>query len=138
MSIQENKTVVRRVYDAINEKAPEALDALMASDVESHTPFPHAKGGLDGFKEVFAAVTFAFPDYTITIEEQIAEDDRVVTRYLARGTQVGDFLGVAPTGEPIELIGIDIDRLAGGKIVEHWSEAGTADLGVSRGVAVPR
>jgi predicted ester cyclase len=138
MSTEENKAIVRRVYEAINSKDPDALDAVIATDANSNTRFPHGKSGLEGFKQSFAAAVSSFPDYTITIDDQIAEGDKVVTRYTARGTQEGDFMGVAPTGEAIELIGIDIDRLAGGRIVEHWSEANLDDLMVKLGVALPR
>jgi len=138
MSTEDNKAIVRRVYDAINAKDADALDDLFAADVSSNTRFPHGKSGLEGFKESFAAALSSFPDYSITIDDQIAEDDKVVTRYTARGTQEGEFMGVAPTGEAIELIGIDIDRLADGKIVEHWSEANLDDLMVKLGVTLPR
>ena len=138
MSTEENKAFVRRVYDAINAKDPDALDELFAADVSSNHRFPHGESGLEGFKESFRAALSSFPDYNITIDDQIAEGDKVVTRYTARGTQEGDFMGVAPTGKAIELIGIDIDRLEDDKIVEHWSEANMDDLMVKLGVAQPR
>ena len=138
MSTEENKALVRSVYDAINAKDPDALDGLMAADMNSNTRFPHADGGLQGFKESFKAALASFPDYAITIDDQIAEGDKVVTRYTASGTQEGDFMGVAPTGERVELVGIDIDRIEDGKIVEHWSEASLDELMVKLGVAIPR
>ena len=128
MSTEENKAFVRRVYDAINAKDPDALDELIAADVSSNHRFPHGDGGLEGFKESFSAALTSFPDYNITIDDQIAEGDKVVTRYTARGTQEGDFMGVAPTGKAIELIGIDIDRIAGGKIVERWGNWNTIGM----------
>ena len=138
MSTEENKALVRKVYDAINANDPDALDGLMAADMDSNTRFAHPDGGLDGFKESFKTALASFPDYSITIDDQIAEGDKVVTRYTVRGTQEGEFMGVAPTNEPIELIGIDIDRIADGKVVEHWSEADVEDLMVQLGVTLPR
>ena len=64
----------------------------------------------------------AVPDLTYTIEDQIAEGDRVVTRYTASGTHQGEFFGVGATGERITMSGIMIDRLEGGKMVEEWPE----------------
>ena len=138
MSIEENKALVRKVYDAINTNDPDALDGLMAADMDSNTRFTHADGGLEGFKESFRAALASFPDYEITIDDQIAEGNKVVTRYTASGTQEGDFMGVAPTGERIELVGIDIDQIEDGKIVAHWSEASLEDIMVKLGVAIPR
>jgi len=138
MSTEENKALVRKVYDAINANDPDALDGLMAADMDSNTRFAHPDGGLDGFKESFKTALASFPDYSITIDDQIAEGDKVVTRYTASGTQEGDFMGVAPTGERIELVGIDIDQIEDGKIVAHWSEASLEDIMVKLGVAIPR
>ena len=138
MSTEENKALVRKVYDAINANDPDALDGLMAADMDSNTRFAHPDGGLDGFKESFKTALASFPDYSITIDDQIAEGDKVVTRYTASGTQEGDFMGVAPTGERIELVGIDIDQIEDGKIVAHWSEASLDDIMVKLGVAIPR
>jgi len=138
MSTEENKALVRKVYDAINANDLDALDGLMAADMDSNTRFAHPDGGLDGFKESFKTALASFPDYSITIDDQIAEGDKVVTRYTASGTQEGDFMGVAPTGERIELVGIDIDQIEDGKIVAHWSEASLDDIMVKLGVAIPR
>ena len=138
MSTEENKAIVRRVYDAINTNDPDALDGLMAADMDSNTRFAHPDGGLAGFKESFKTALASFPDYSITIDDQIAEGNKVVTRYTASGTQEGDFMGVAPTGERIELVGIDIDQIEDGKIVAHWSEASLDDIMVKLGVAIPR
>lgn len=138
MSIEENKAIVRRVYDAINARDVGALDDLIAEDVVSNTPFPQSDPGLAGFREAFAQVLAAFPDYEVVVHDQIAEGDQVVTRYTSSGTQQGDLQGVAGTGQHVELLGIDIDRVADGKIVQHWSEAGTDHLRMKHGLVLPR
>ncbi len=66
------------------------------------------------------AVRSAFPDLRLTIEDQIAEGDKVITRVTFRGTHRGEFRGIAPTGKQVEYSGIAIDRIANGKIVEMW------------------
>jgi len=138
MTTQENKAVVRSVYEAINARDVAALDGLIADDIASNTPFPHAATGLAGYREVFDEVLAAFPDYQVTIHDQIAEGDEVVTRYTSRGTQQGEFLGVAGHGQQVELDGIDIDRVVDGKVVAHWSEAGPAELRAARGLLQTR
>ncbi|HEX3909484.1 MAG TPA: ester cyclase [Solirubrobacteraceae bacterium] len=137
MSLEENKALVRKLYiESINGKDKAILDQIMSADVQSDTAFPDP-GGLAGYKQVFDEVIGAFPDYEIRIEEEIAEGDQVVTRYTARGTHEGDFLGMAPTGRRIELKGIDINRVSEGKIVEHSSEASVGVLLLELGFAPP-
>jgi predicted ester cyclase len=65
----------------------------------------------------------AFPDFRITIEDQIAEGDKVVTRVTFRGTHLGEYRGIAPTGRQVAYAGIAVDRIAGGKVVEGWHQA---------------
>jgi steroid delta-isomerase-like uncharacterized protein len=69
---------------------------------------------------VVAAFRNVFPDLEGTLEDQAAEDDKVVNRYTGQGTHQGEFLGVAPTGKGVELSGVTIHRISGGKIVEAW------------------
>ncbi len=83
------------------------------------------------------AIRIAFPDLTATIEQQIAEGDRVVTRVTFRGTHLGTFRGVAPTGKPVAYMGIAIDRVRDGKIVEMWHLANMLELLVQIGAPVP-
>jgi predicted SnoaL-like aldol condensation-catalyzing enzyme len=126
MSTEENKTIVRGVYDAINARDREALGAARAAGLVSQTPFPEG-AGRDGFLALYDEVVAKYPDYRVEVQDQIAEGDQVVTRYTATGT-----------GEGVDLVGIDIDRLENGVIVQHWSEAGPAHLAARRGVVMPR
>jgi predicted ester cyclase len=135
MSAQENKAIVRRVYEeAISQNKPEVFDEIMSADIVDHAPFPDQAPGLEGFKGAFATVLSAFPDYHSTVEDQIAEGDKVVTRFSSEGTHQGEFLGIAPTGNRVRVTGIDIDRLVEGKIVEHWSEADLLGMMTQLGV----
>lgn len=76
----------------------------------------------------------AFPDFRLSIEDQIAEGDKVVTRVTFRGTHLGEFRGIGPTGRQVSYQGIALDRIAGGKVVEAWHEAD--DLGLLRQLGV--
>lgn len=117
-----NKAIVRRgVEDVWNGQALDTADEIVASDFVVHASTPESEiRGRDGIKQHFAALHEAFPDLRFRIEDHIAEGDRVVTRWSAQGTHQGAFQGIPPTGKQVTLTGIDIDRIAGGKIVECW------------------
>ena len=116
MSAEENKAIVRRLYEeAISQKKPEVFDEIMSPDIVDHAPFPEQAPGLEGFKGVFALMLSAFPDYQSTVEDQVAEGDKVVTRFSSQGTHQGEFMGIAPTGNRVRVTGIDIDRVVEGK-----------------------
>jgi steroid delta-isomerase-like uncharacterized protein len=121
---EENKALIRRLYEeAINQNSLQVLDEITSSQVRVHTPFSQQQAGREGLEEVSTSMLRAFPDYHVTIEDQIAEADKVVTRYIARGTHQGELMGVPSTGKEVSVSGIDIDRISEGQIVEHWSEA---------------
>jgi steroid delta-isomerase-like uncharacterized protein len=115
-----NKDVARRLYDEVfNGRRVEVLDEIVALDYEEHDPFPGQATGIDGFKKRIAILVDAL-DPHFTIEDVIAEDDRVVVRWTNSGTNVGDFLGMPATGRPFTIAGIDIYRVEDGKLAEHW------------------
>ena len=79
--------------------------------------------GKEGVKQANALLRAAFPDTVHTIEDQIADGDKVVTRLRGRGTFTGECLGIPPNGKVVTIQGITIHRIAGGKLVEHWGVA---------------
>jgi steroid delta-isomerase-like uncharacterized protein len=81
-----------------------------------------------GTKEWNAAIREAIPDYNVTVDDQVAENDRVVTRWTARGTHKGTFQGIAPTGKQVVVSGMTISRYVKGKVAESWVELDTANL----------
>lgn len=122
---EQNKALVRRAVEEIwNQGNYAALGEFVASDIVIHATMPEAEiSGPEGIKQFYSTLHNAFPDLRFTIEDQIAEGDRVVTRWSARGTHTGDFQGIPPTGMQFRLTGIDIDRIANGKVVECWPNA---------------
>jgi steroid delta-isomerase-like uncharacterized protein len=78
---------------------------------------------IDTFKETFSEAREGFPDLSITIEDVMAEGDRVAARVVMRGTHRGEFQGITPTGKRVEVRAIDMFRISNGKIVEHWGHA---------------
>ncbi len=119
---ERNKTLIRRGVDEIWNKGHFAVaDEMVTSDFVVHTAGKVGEiRGREGIKQYFAALRAAFPDLTFTIEDHIAEGDRVVTRWSASGTHRGDFQGLPATGKQIQLSGIDVDRIENGKIAECW------------------
>jgi predicted ester cyclase len=95
----------------------EATGEYFEADMVEEMPFPGQGPGLDGLKETLIRIRSAFPDSTWTVEEQIAEGDKVLTRFVWSGTHEGDFLGIPATHRPINVWGMVIDRFAGQRII---------------------
>ena len=117
---ERNKELSRRFTALFNTDDPAALAAAIGevttADVELHAGSAGEVRGRRQFQQVIEAWRAAFPDVRSTVEEQVAEGDRVVTRWTARGTHTGDFQGMVPTGRSFTLTGITIERVADGKI----------------------
>ncbi|MGA7668817.1 MAG: ester cyclase [Nitrolancea sp.] len=119
---EQNKALIRRGVDQIWNKGHFAVaDELVADDFVVHaTTLTGEIAGREGITQYFGALRAAFPDLTFTIEDHIAEGNRVVTRWTARGTHRGEFQGMPATGKSVCVSGIDVDRIADGKIAECW------------------
>jgi len=97
------------------------LRDLVAPDWIDHDPLPGQPAGLDGAEYVVTTMHGAHPDLRFTIDDLIAEADRVTIRWTLHGTNTGPMLGRPPTGQPVELAAIVIFRIADGKIAERWA-----------------
>ena len=130
MMSEENKEKVRRfLQEAFNEGNLGVMDEIFASDYVLHDPAnPEEIRGPEGSKQFVQLYRSAFPDSHVTVEDQIAEGDEVVTRWTGRGTHQGELFGVAPSGNQVELSGITISRFEGGKIAEDWTNSDTLGL----------
>ena len=123
MSAEANKALVRRYFeDAWNKHNPALVDEIYATDFVDRSPdIPGIAHTRDGLKQFMGVYLRAFPDADITIEDQLVEGDRVVTRWTGRGTQTGEFMEMPPSGKKVAVPGVQIDRFSGGKIVEEWT-----------------
>jgi steroid delta-isomerase-like uncharacterized protein len=117
---EDNKALLQRYADAMNRGNEAFVEEYFASTAVYHGPMGDLSR--DEFIQSHKAMLAAFPDLQLTIEDQVAEGDRVVTRWTARGTHEGDFQGIAPTGTEVVITGIVISRIEGGKEVEAWEE----------------
>jgi predicted ester cyclase len=123
MSTEDNKALVRRFYEEVfNRKNTAAIDEFIAPNVVDHLVPPGMPGGIEGTRQSIGMFLTAFPDLHFTVEDMIAEGDKVVDRITARGTHQGEFMSIPPTGKQVTVTAIDISRIAGGKLVEHWAE----------------
>ena len=124
MSIEENKQLVRRYYeDVVNGAKVDELPNFISPDyVEVYNNKRYAVG-IDGAREHILGGHATYRGLRITVERQIAEGDWVVTHIIARGTHVGSWLGMKPTGKEVEFTCVNVDRVVNGRIVEHGGAA---------------
>jgi steroid delta-isomerase-like uncharacterized protein len=119
-----NKAAIRRFHDATNARDPElisrTIDELFHPDALLRTPLPIEATGAEAMKEVWARLLRVFPDLRVTIEDLVAEGDKVVSRNTVTGTHRGDYMGQPPTGKPVTYSEIFIFRFADGRIAETW------------------
>lgn len=124
MSIEENKRVARRMTEAPwNEGNLDALDEVCDPSYRLNDT-----AGITELKQAIAEYRRGFPDMSMTIEEMVAEGDTVVSRWTWRGTHLGEYQGIAPTGKKLTGTGITIFHLRDGKIIEDRFESGAPDV----------
>jgi steroid delta-isomerase-like uncharacterized protein len=130
MSAESNKALSRRLLEeAFNAGNIDVVDELVTTDVVNHdAALPEAMIGPDAAKASIRGYRTAFPDLRITIEEQIADDQAVATRWSAKGTHEGELMGMAPTGKQATVTGITIDRIVDGRIAETWTNWDTLGM----------
>jgi predicted ester cyclase len=120
MSAEEKKALVRGCWEECFNKGNLAVvDEFVASTYRWHGPGQEVSGR-EGIKQLIGLYRAAFPDFQMTFEDQIAEGDKVASRWTMRGTHTGDLLGIGPTGKQGTMTGIVISRLAGNAIAEEW------------------
>jgi steroid delta-isomerase-like uncharacterized protein len=117
--MQDNRAIVRDfVEETINQGRIDSTERFVWEDVVEQVPFPGQGPGVEGLKDVLRGMRAGFPDIHFAIEEQIAEGDKVLSRFEWTGTHRGEFLGVPATGRPVKVWGMVVDRLVDGRIKE--------------------
>jgi steroid delta-isomerase-like uncharacterized protein len=123
MSQEGNKAIIRAYVEIIfNQRQVDRAAEPVAADYLDHAALPGQAPGLEGAKKKWAMYLAGIPDLRVTIEELVAEGDKVAVRRSYAGTHRGELLGVPPTGKQVRVGGISIFRLAGGKIAEQWEQ----------------
>lgn len=124
-----NMAVVRKFFEVGPSKGDiEAADSLLADDFSLHVPLPVAGPGIEAINNVVTTYRAAFHGLNVTIEDMMADGDKVTCRLTARGVHEGEFMGLPPTHKPIVMTGIEIFRMKNGKIAELWGEANLMGL----------
>ena len=131
----QNKEIQRGYIEALNRGDAAFVEGYLHPEYVFHG----AMGDLnkEQFSQTHTAILAAFPDLELTIEDQIAEGDKVVMRWTGRGRHQGEFQGLAPTGKEVVITGITISRIEGGKEVEAWEEVNMLGLMQQLGAIPP-
>lgn len=132
---EENQAKFRRVVEETFGKGNlNVIDELIDPNMIEHSPVPGQEPGLEGLKKLVTEFRIAFPDLRSTVQDLIAEGDKVVGRMTTSGTHRGEFMGISATGKRMEISEIRIVRIANGKAVEHWGNSD--DLGMMQQLGV--
>ena len=138
MPKEENKEVVRRVFEEVwTKKTLKLIDDLYDPNFVNHNPDPNQTPDREGLKQGIKNVLDAFPDIKVTIEDLIAENDKVVARVTITGTHKGKFISTLPTNRQITFPVITINRFASHKIIEKWSLSDSLAMLLQLGVIPP-
>jgi steroid delta-isomerase-like uncharacterized protein len=117
---QENKVIVLRHWEEVVSKGKlDLIDEIFAPDFVAHEADQDIRGP-EGVRQFILMLRAAFPDLQVTVEDVLAEGDKVVQRWSAHGSHQGELMGLAPSGKRIFVAGITISRFEGGKVAEEW------------------
>jgi steroid delta-isomerase-like uncharacterized protein len=132
---EENKAIARRSWELVSQRNPDAMEEVYTADTVLHEPDQDLQG-VEEAKQFLSGYISAFPDMSVSVEDVIAEGDKVVTRWTLRGTHQGEVEEFGPpTGKRVVLEGITIHRISEGKIVEEWERYDNLDVLQQLGLA---
>jgi predicted ester cyclase len=135
VSSEQNKTIVRRLLEEPWKGDLRVVDELVDRKYVGYDPsMPEPLLGPDGFKENISTYRAAYSDARITVDDQIAEGDKVATRWTGRGKHDGDLMGIAPTGKQVKVSGLTFSRIANGKVIEEYTNWDTFGMMQQLGV----
>jgi predicted ester cyclase len=120
-AMSDTRTLVQSFVDAVNAADDTALEAVLHEDFVDRTPNPLQGTGRDAFVDKIRQLREAFPDLRLRVDEVLTEGDRVSFLWTLNGTNDGPFADREATGIKVEFSGMNLERVAGGTIVEHWS-----------------
>jgi steroid delta-isomerase-like uncharacterized protein len=129
LSEKANIAIVRKFFEVGPSQGDlAAADALLHPEFSLHTPLPTPGPGIEAMNNVIITCRAAFHGLQVTVDDIMAEGDKVTARFTARGVHNGEFMGLPPTGKAITMTGIEIFRIKEGKIAELWGEANLMGL----------
>lgn len=132
----QNKAIVQRYIEEVYNKGNvDVVNELVAADYVNHGGLSDQAPGAEGLKQFIPQLRTIFPDEHLTLDQVIAEGDKVAYRWVARGTHKAEMMGVAPTGKQLTGTGISIVRIANGKIAEEWTSRDDLSIMQQLGIA---
>jgi steroid delta-isomerase-like uncharacterized protein len=135
VSDEDNKALVRRFVDEVQSAGNiDLIDEICSPEFVNHSALPGIPADCEGIKIVTAMFRRAFPDSYFTVEDMVAEGDKVATRKTFHGTHEGEFMGIPPSGRSVSMGLMDIVRISEGRVVEHWSMGDTLGMMQQLGV----
>jgi steroid delta-isomerase-like uncharacterized protein len=136
MSTEDNKKLIHRLMEEVfNQGNTSLVDEFFAPDFVEHEELPpEMPPGIEAVKMLPKVFRSAFPDFQVTIDDVIAEGEKVVVRSTWSGTHKGEFMGIPPSGKSVSFGVYDTIRIAGGKVVEHWGQMDNMTLMQQLGV----
>jgi steroid delta-isomerase-like uncharacterized protein len=117
---EQNKALIRGLYDAVNSQNYDAMAAAMADDVVEHEELPGLEPNKDGVMQFFKGCHAAIQGFKINVEDVMAEGDKVTVRGVVTGTHTGEFMGIPASGNALSVGLADYFRIEGGQVKEHW------------------
>lgn len=137
MSTEQNKAVVRRIYDELlNQEKKSVIDEIYAQDLITHDPFMGTTTGIDAFRHLLGMFDAAFPGHRVEVHAISAEGDYVTVLHTHKAKHTGPFMNLEPTGREVSVNGIELFRMQDGKIAEFWRHDDDAGLLMQLG-AIP-
>ena len=128
---EQNKALTRRSWEIVAkgslESIEDALKEVYADTIVMHEPDEDVRG-IEGLTQFVSMIRSALPNLRVTVEDDVAEGEKVVSRWRAQGTHQGELMGIAPTGNEVAITGLTIHRIEEGKIVEEWENWGALGL----------
>lgn len=128
MTDDQIRTFTTAFEDALNSGKPEAADRLMAPGFTDHDPWPGHSPDAAGFKAGLAEMRSSFPDLNVKVERVVAQGDYLAVQFRISGTQLGPFMGAPATGKTFSIAAMDMNRMSGGQIAEHWGVIDAAGM----------
>lgn len=129
MSIEQNKTIVRRLYDEVlNQENKLVIGEIFDADVTIYDPFTGVTTGPDAFRTLLDIFDTAFPGHRVTVQQVIAEGEFVAVLHTHLATHTGPFMGLPGTGKQVRVEGLELFRLRNGRIVEFWRKDDNVSL----------
>src|SRR5205085_263834 len=134
MSTEDNKAVIRRLIDGLNQKDVAVLDEVCTPDFVFHDPNNPQVRSREDFKQWVTEFFAAFPDLHFSLEDILAEGDRVAYRYTLRATNTGSWGGATPTGKPVTFTAMSLSRFREGKSAEGWQNGDSLGMAQQLGM----